>query len=283
MNCTLYSTLPIVLYGLYEGIFISDNGRPKAFFDEPSTFGLYLVSVANGMYAENFLGKKLFNKTVNIVFFAALMCVASLTKTANFLSFILVSLVILFFVMKKNVANSRHYLIYFCFFVLFLGILYSISDQIVDKFSNENNANISLMSWLRGFDQAMESIKISPLFGFGGGSTGQFDFYSSYTELLSISNLQILNLNDAYSLSFRLIIEFGILFFVIFLVCIANKIVKLFLNINKYENISSGVIFNIFFALTLIIGCLIKEPTYSRSLIYVGIFLFFGSFKWYEK
>ena len=89
--------------------------------------------------------------------------------------------------------------------------------------------------------------------------------------------------NDAYSLLFRLIIEFGIFGLLFILVPIIKIIVNLFHQLKKDKNISPAAMFNIFFALTIIVGCLVKEPTYSRSLIFVAVFLFFGSIKRHDN
>jgi hypothetical protein len=285
MKCTLFISLSLMPYALIEVIVNPDGVRPKALFDESSAFGLYLLAVANGVFAKIFLGEGEFKKIENFIFFVALLIFALLTKTANFISFILVFFCIIFFIIKKSdhILFNIKYIFYFI--ATILGILYINIYEFSDKLFNvgDNYENISLITWLRGFDQVVESIKISPLFGLGGGSTGQFDFDSIYTAELAKFNLQILNINDAYSLLFRLIIEFGIFGLLFFLVPIIKIIVNLFHQLNKDKNISPAAMFNIFFALTIIVGCLVKEPTYSRSLIFVAVFLFFGSIKRHDN
>lgn len=118
----------------------------------------------------------------------------------------------------------------------------------------------------------------SPIFGHGIGSTGYFKFSSVYSDELMRSGIDDLNLKDGFSLAFRLIIEIGPLLFLFFIIYMIKKISLLknvLNNINTLPNEESiPSIFLFVFSLSLIIGSLLKEPTYARSPLYIGIFLF---------
>jgi len=129
------------------------------------------------------------------------------------------------------------------------------------------------------------SIALSPILGFGLGSTGYFEFESKNTEILESFNLEFLNKYDAYSGFFRMTIELGILFIIILFTFIYTKLKYFKLYVKKIKQTHSNFIniidihltFIFIFSFTMVIGILIKEPTYSRSIVYVGWFLFVSS------
>ena len=134
--------------------------------------------------------------------------------------------------------------------------------------------NPSLLSWLRGLDQAIVVLKNSPLFGYGIGSTGYFDFESAYGDRLAYYRIYDLTLRDAFSLLWRLIIEIGILPIFIFSIYLLSRIreFRLFLINNHEDKNFKYIVFNFTFALALILGCLIKEPNYARSTMFLESF-----------
>ena len=88
-----------------------------------------------------------------------------------------------------------------------------------------------------------------------------------------------LNLNDAYSLSFRLIIEIGLLLFIMIFYFFTRKlyILKKYLStttLTKQYNESIPTTFIFLFSTSIIIGSLIKEPLYPASPLYLATMLF---------
>jgi len=121
------------------------------------------------------------------------------------------------------------------------------------------------------------SIINSPIFGFGLGSTGYFPFNSEFTDELAIQRVYSVNLTDAYSAAFRLVVEIGFLPFLLFIFYLYHKF-KLFKNYqilikNNDEGNFHPEIFLFIFAFSLIIGFLIKEPSYARSYVYLSFLL----------
>jgi hypothetical protein len=123
-------------------------------------------------------------------------------------------------------------------------------------------------------------MSISPIFGFGLGSTGLFDISSDNAVALEGLGFGFLNKLDSYSMFFRLGIELGgISLFLLLLIMVTKFLsVERLLRSDFKSNIPQFFfIFNFFFSTCLIIGVLIKEPTFGRSLVYIGFFLFFTS------
>ena len=100
--------------------------------------------------------------------------------------------------------------------------------------------------------------------------------------MLAIRHHENLNLADAYSAFFRMTIEMG---FVVTLIIVIIG-VKIFLvgAVTKDVKMSRDSVFILWFGFTLLIGVMIKEPTYSRSYVFVSVFLL-GQFRkgWYLR
>ena len=148
----------------------------------------------------------------------------------------------------------------------------------IDVFNSLNN-NLSVLSWHTGFDQMIASINQSFIIGTGLGSTGFIDFQSNNLNKLLYLTPMGLNLNDAYSLSFRLIIEIGLLLFIMIFYFFTKKlyILKKYLSTNtltKQYNESIPTTFIFLFSTSIIIGSLIKEPLYPASPLYLATMLF---------
>ena len=84
---------------------------------------------------------------------------------------------------------------------------------------------------------------------------------------------------DGYSAGFRIFIEMGLPFLLMFLYYYYKriKIFKGLISNNSKKNMmlsSIPTIFNFTFSIALIIGILIKEANYSVSYIYLAVFLF---------
>jgi len=132
--------------------------------------------------------------------------------------------------------------------------------------------------------QSFYTLTNSPIFGFGFGSTGTFEYSSKFLPLMASLGWENMNLKDAYSGLFRLIIETGIigpLFLFSYTFYIGKRIKYLYkvvksddsyngdFSINNYSNI----VFVFVFGLTILIGILLKEPVWSRSFLPLAIIL----------
>jgi len=187
-------------------------------------------------------------------------------------------LTILFLTLSKISIKNLPFLIFLLLLIIF-GILFiSTIPHYYTRLNLANpEANVSLLSWLEGFDQMKHSIINSPIFGFGLGSTGYFPFNSEFTDELAIQRVYSVNLTDAYSAAFRLVVEIGFLPFLLFIFYLYHKF-KLFKNYqilikNNDEGNFHPEIFLFIFAFSLIIGFLIKEPSYARSYVYLSFLL----------
>lgn len=272
------------LFAITQYLLFKDP-RPKAFFGEPSFAGLSFYSAASGILAI-ILKFKMSVKYRAIAFgFLVIFCYSGfLTKSLHFITFGLVFLllvILIFFTKIRSFLSPKKIAIVVVLFSV-LGIA-SASLLQTEHFASrlsiaDPGDNLSLLSWLRGFDQMLASLSKSSMLGLGFGSTGYFDFDSPNSRELSRLGVDNLNLADGYSLAFRLVIEIGLPFFLLLLACMIRRIgafrkyLMLIDNTFSFEAVS--IVFNFVFATSLIIGSLIKEPLYAQSFLYLGVFLF---------
>lgn len=271
-KCLQISISFSALYCLFELFIFDSDFRPKGWFSEPSPAGLVFYSASLALFYSAFIVK---NSVSYIIYIQAitLLVIALFTKSMHLVTFIL-TFFLLFFSMPYPRSKAFKSLI-------FLGLLSSVIIVLVsiphysDRLNfNAPGDNLSILSWLRGYEQAFNSISSLSFFGNGLGSTGFIIFSSVYSDKLASMGFENLNLLDSYSMLFRLIIEVGLMPIAIFIYIIFSKI-KSFTNYIKLSiNISRSVIFCFIFSLTLLVGILIKEPVYSRSFVYVGSLLF---------
>ena len=256
--------------------------RPKAGFQEPSYAALALFSSASAIVSTLILSRLSHR---NIVYLLILLIIFSgaafLARSMHIATFIItVSIVISIWLTYKLSIFKIFIFLGILFLILLLGIFllsfphyYDRINIFVDPLAMTNP---SLLSWLRGFDQVLAVMNSSPLTGFGIGSTGYFEFESLYGERLAYYRIYDLTLKDAFSLLWRLLIEIGIIpviLFSIFMIYKLSHFRKYLINKSDLSINNKYIIFNFTFALALIIGCLIKEPNYARSTLFIGIFL----------
>jgi hypothetical protein len=272
------------ILAVFSQIFTGNMRNSRiGFFDEPSFLGLVLFSAASG-----YLGSILhqWSKKDFIKFFLLFM-IAFSTQSMHVVSFILPLLI---YFTYKVISGRGLKLSFFLIFLAtvsgaaywFFGFQFVDLEHFIERLNLIAPTNLSLLSWLRGLDQAIYAAKNSFVFGFGPGSTGEFDFPSKYTGMLAIRHHENLNLADAYSAFFRMTIEMG---FVVTLIIVIIG-VKIFLvgAVTKDVKMSRDSVFILWFGFTLLIGVMIKEPTYSRSYVFVSVFLL-GQFRkgWYLR
>tara|TARA_B100001750_G_C15515508_1_gene606788 strand:- start:2580 stop:3809 length:1230 start_codon:yes stop_codon:yes gene_type:complete len=292
---SVYKTLLIVLLLttvlMFYQFFILGDVRPRATFDEPSKAALVLFSGAVSLVGIIYLYNLKIGHSINLfIAFTVLFIGGLITLSMHIITFFLMVLLIIFLKPPLTLSriNKRQL---FLFSIVTVSLLYSINllfnfsntspESIltkIDVFSSLNN-NLSVLAWRTGFDQMIASISQSFIIGTGLGSTGFIEFQSNNLNKLLYLTPMGLNLNDAYSLSFRLIIEIGLLFFLLIIYYFMKKLYKLkkYLSIatlSKQYNDSIPTTFIFLFSTSIIIGSFIKEPLYPASTLYLATMLF---------
>ena len=247
--------------------------RPQAWFSEPSFAGLSFYSASAGLFGVLMLLKAKLSARIAVFMLALIFFLAGLLT----LSMHVVSFGIVIFLVLTLRLSIKQLPITILIISLFAGLLMLLLE--IDHFSSRVQvtgvvSNLSTLAWLYGYDQMLSAVSRSPLFGMGLGSTGYFPFDSEYADIMSESNVGILNVTDAYSAFFRIVIELGvpfILFLSAYLWCryIDFKRYIAYHMIHHSQNFEPTV-FLFIFSITMIIGILIKEPTFSRSFVYIA-------------
>jgi len=267
----------------FNDYFIKGIPRPQAYFDEPSFAGLIYFSTSMAFFGCFLSG--VFKKPYSlflVIFFLYFLYLGILTKSLHLFSFF-ISLLLFVCFNKRLIFILLLYLVPFLLIILYALYVFnfnfnSIYYHIYSRF-NLNELNLSTYTWLYGAEQAFEVISSSPVFGFGLGATGHFDFVSYSNDILFSIGRPDQNRYDSYSLFFRLIIEVGLFFTLLIIFVILNLYKKIYEGLNSLSKKESfSVLFMRFFSTTAFIGLLIKEPVYSFSITYLGIIFFAISF-----
>lgn len=268
------------IYICFEG-FILQIDRPQAWFYEPSFAGLCLYGGSSGVLISLIVGKQ--NKKIRFILilcFILLITAAILTFSMHFITFVISLIVFFLFLLPTLISIDFKKVLLFLSFGLLIFIIGAnlfLSSHFQSRTDIADPSNLSLLAWLQGYDQMIAAIGKSPFFGLGLGSTGNFNFKSEYSDILQSVGKSDLTLNDAFSLAFRLIIEIGLLFFILLLIFLKKKLRKFKVLFSYYKkngmNIPTPIIFNFVFSITVILGCFLKEPLYPQSFLYLSIFL----------
>lgn len=266
--------------------------RPKAFFDEPSYASLAIYSISSAYFGCFIFFEDLDKKKNKLYLLGCFYFFVGLLTT----SMHIISLIIVIFLFLLTASNKRKVLyvlvsiliIYFAsskifsFQNIYNRITSIVSGSTINPSSYqdvEKNFNKSTMAWLDGYEQTKAALKINPIVGLGLGSTGYFKYDSNYNQHLINIYKSNPNRFDSYSGLFRLIIELGLIFGTLVLLLLLKNILKIYRDRSVLiSKVNYEIFFIRFFSLTLFIGILIKEPVYSRSLVYVAILLFSTSF-----
>lgn len=272
---------------IFLQFFMGGQDRPKAWFHEPSFAGLCLYAAAAGVLVLLIIDRTTATRQLaRLVLFGFLFAAALLTFSMHIVTFLVTLVTLAAFEWVPRLircgvfqVRPRTAMLVAAIAVLFTVVVVQLvqTDHFAHRVDFENPTNFSLLSWLRGLDQMIAATKISFLFGVGLGSTGFFDFQSRYSEILAALGRPELNLTDAYSLAFRLVIEVGLPMLIIFLVYLSMRMRAFIRYVHSFgragESPPAAVIFNFVFAITVISGCLLKEPLYPQSFLYVGVLL----------
>ena len=254
---------------------VFDVGRPPGTMAEPSPAGLVMLAGAAGLILSQQWSSSNIEKLISIACALALIGLSYFIRTTHLLPFAMSVIAIAVF---SRSLNARAALL---LTLVVFGVYYVVSadEHYLSRIDIDAAAsNLSLLSWLQGYEQMMASLSYSPLVGVGLGGTGYFEFQSQYSDLLFRANIADLNRYDAYSGFFRLMIELGPIFMGLFAYVLWTRL-KAF-----WDNVGEGAlpkcdeakcqVFLFTFAFTLITGILLKEPTYSRSQVVVAALLF---------
>lgn len=271
----LWVTAALFLMILFE-LFVEGVPRPAGFMAEPSPAGLVLLAASAGLILASRKSSSTFEKFSMLIVALIFGYVSFALRSTHIISFAFSLLVVTAFSRAFDVRLTAVGGLIFVF--IFMVVL---QDQHFQERLDlgSGNSNLSVLSWLQGFDQMMESIRSFPVFGAGFGSTGYFHFDSYNSLMLFDLGIGDLNRYDAYSGLFRMIIELGPVFSILFLISILGRLIGLWnntgLGVLPVCNESKYQIFLFTFAFTLIAGIMLKEPTWSRSQVAVAVLLFY--------
>jgi hypothetical protein len=265
----------LAVYIVFE-LFIQGIDRPAGFMAEPSSAGLVMLAVAAGLLIASRKSTSVADQMVMTFAAFALVFISYIIKTTHIISFALAFFLAALFSKTMNIR----------ILLIFGGVAVGLFAVVLqDTHFRERldlgaaTSNLSLLSWLQGFDQMVESMRLFPLVGAGLGGTGYFDFQSVNSIALFEAGISELNRYDAYSGLFRIVIEVGPIVAAAILYAFGRRLIALWRATSRgllpVCNESKYQIFLFVFAFTLIVGILLKEPTYSRSQVAVAVILFF--------
>ena len=257
--------------------------RPSGLFDEPSYAGLFFYSISSAFFGVVLLSKiKLKLRLLNAVLGGVTFSFGLMTLSMHIVTFFigLSTILLIYFSLSSSKILKLFVSLFFIVitFTILIFIILETSHYLIRfDLTINSETDLSVLSWVRGFDQAYHVFQVSPIFGFGLGSTGGFEIDSLSQKVLESHGMGALTKMDAYSMFFRLVVELGFAFVLVFLIYILVQL-KSFRSLlleKHYVNYNfQYCIFIFFFSFTLIVGILIKEPTYARSYVYISIFLF---------
>lgn len=265
----------LVAGSILFGYLVQGQDRPAGLMAEPSVAGLILVGTTAGLLLSSRWAPTRARARLSILGGVLFFGVSFFTKSTHILSFVvaLTSLGLL-----SRSINLRTLVLG----GIAMGVLYWLFTYDPHYHSRidvqDASSNLSLLSWLQGFDQMVASFWRYPLVGAGLGGTGQFEFYSPYSAELAFLGLSELNRQDAFSGLFRITIELGPVLTAAVLCGIGSRLLQLWRatgsGLLPVCEESQAQVFLFTFAFTLVFGVLLKEPTYSRSHFVVGALLF---------
>ena len=264
-----------VFQALFQGY-----ARPSASFGEPSTMGLFYGSILAADLVASFKGNML--SPSFFLLSGSYLYLNIISQSATLLTSLLA--IFIFFVYYLRFHLKQYLLQAFAVLpIAFLAIFFLVtSSHLSSRLGGVLNPslsdpNISSLSWLAGFEQLKASVALYP-FGAGMGGTGSFPFSGLATDLRLQLGLESLNLYDACSLLFRLSIEFGLVFLILFFFFLFRVYFKSFAFLSRVSYTLDGpfkdeasVSWLIVFTLSLWLGLFLKEPMYGGSLLCLAV------------
>lgn len=276
--CILLVVGVAMIASLFQALYLQLD-RPPGIMSEPSPAGMIMLATVAGIVLSFGEVKNIAARILLLVFAVMLLYTAFLLKTTHFVSFALA--IIILAAILRIIGIGTLLLSAPILVVIYLVI--SGDAHYLDRFDLNATrvTNISVLAWLQGFDQMLTSLAKFPLTGAGMGGTGYFYFFSTYAQQLQLYGLADLNRYDAYSGFFRLVIETGPVFSALMLGAIYFHL-RRFAKVVRAGNVTISpqakeVLFVTAFSLTIIIGTLMKEPTWSRSTVVISMLLLFSA------
>lgn len=264
--------------------YLQTNDRPEFPFTEASYLSLFLIYSSSVDFFSRSTSNQKFSIAINIL-------AVILTRSTHILSFafafvlfhstsILSRFVQIFRGSIKSSSLSKLLLIFVVLFLAFTvffqnsqlnGRFFSMLDLLSGMGSDINIDNrdgsiISSISYHNGLMQALHVISHSPLFGAGPGAAGYNNFSPQLLGAKHLNQYLYLNYNDAYSLLFRGVIEFGFVF-----------LFSTFFFLYRLLGSLSGDLNNsiIFLSLLLFVGSLFKQPVLPSNLVFLSFYISF--------
>jgi len=285
----VFTSLLVFAQYLLTSFNIVQIDRPSAFFDEPSYAGLFLFSGFNGMLIHYLLCKDLSHQDRHQIIPLAIIFLAGLLTRSTHL---LLPLCLALFFVPHLLKNRLLFLLFafasICSFILFPRFQTSgFFTHFISRIPVASSTNLSVLSWLEGFDQMRYSTTISQGLGLSLGSTGYFPFSSPFTQQIQqLGFYDSLNKTDAFSGFFRLGIEIGIylslalVLVILHRIFLASRLIRKILS-NHSTTIDAEYISLIntlslvTVGLSFLLGFLLKEPNYARSYVFFGFIFAF--------
>lgn len=250
--------------------------RPKGIMAEPSPAGMVLLAALAGSLIAVRAMKSKGLILAHLGCGAILLLLAFQLKTMHFFSFAIAMAVMgaILRIIDWRVGILAVPLIFAVYLVITGDAHYANRFDL----SAARITNVSLLTWLHGFEQMRASLQRFPFFGAGLGGTGYFYFYSVYGHQLALFRLADLNRFDAFSGLFRLVIELGPIVVALMLMLLYGHFRRFAVASRRgFVALSPDaipVLFLMTFAFTIIVGTLVKEPTWSHSTVVVSALLF---------
>lgn len=295
---TNYLNIQLFSDTLFPNIRFAEN-RYQGFMGEPSYAGYVIASLLSYeiflllMLFKELKFKDIFQRFLFICFLLLALYLTSSTHMLTLVLAIFISIIIesKSFLKKLFKAVQKNIFVVTSIFIPVISILgvYFSSEHFQKRFFGQQTNNVSTLSWLRGYENMMTTLKYNPLLGYGlGNNYRAFEDSaqtSLYQNILEKSNLSELNKHDSFSLFFRLFTEGGFILTIFIFYLIIDAIYKSILNKShtkfvdsnafniKYNNdIKFGKYYYVIF-MAACLGALLKEPSYYNYLIPLTVML----------
>jgi len=267
--------------------YISDpSRRPSTTFGEPSWYGLYVSAIAILLFfvphnfqkhrtflLPFFLFTLLITRSTQIFALIASLCVLysypyinhQLRNLSTLKPSVSKRLLISLSILMAIIINIQLFIPPY-FLSRIMPVITSLRNfsLSVESVSSLDAGVVSSIAFLNGFAQSLSALIISPIIGLGAGMTGYFDSNLS-VHTINESALQ-LNNNDAYSLFFRGVVEFGLLYILISFFWLRSLLHSFSFATGMKRPLLA-------LSLCLYLGAMLKHPMLPSSLVFCAFYL----------
>ena len=253
--------------------------RPDFLFDEPSTAGLFLTAAACSHLLCVLVSRKF--KSSDVRFLVLVSSAAVLTLSIHVLTSLLLLISLYLYLIEVRITSRfKITTILFAFALASIFVCFMLINfqHVHSRLSFGGDLNLSQLAFIQGFLQFRHILLVSPLFGTGPGSVGFYDVIDSQTAaLLGNLGFSSLNLLDGYCGFFRLFIELGAIPFVLFAYAYASilkRVKQSLVSANDYPHLIPNL-YCFTFGSLLLLGIMVREPSWTASLPLPSLFLIF--------